>query len=49
MIGFSVWKPTLGMARHSSGRSDTSAPEVKARLPAALSMATRLSDRHRTP
>ena len=29
MIGLSVWKPTLGMARHSSGRSLTSAPDEK--------------------
>ena len=43
MIGLSVVKPTVGMARQSSGRSVTSAPEVKARSPAALRMATRLS------
>ena len=32
------------MARHSSGRSVTSAPEVKARSPAALRIATRWSE-----
>ena len=35
MIGFSVVNPTVGIARHSSGRSVTSAPEVKARPGAA--------------
>ena len=44
MIGFSVVNPTVGMARHSSGRSVTSAPEVNARSPAALRIATRWSE-----
>ena len=44
MIGLSVWKPTVGMARQSSGRSVTSAPEVNERSPAALRMATRWSE-----
>src|SRR5580698_5380184 len=43
MIGLSVWKPTPGIARQSSGRSVTSAPAVKARSPAADRMATRCS------
>src|SRR5208282_4667317 len=44
MIGLSVRKPTPGIARHNSGRSVTSAPDVKARSPTALRMATRWSD-----
>jgi hypothetical protein len=44
MIGLSVLKPTLGMQRHSSGRSETSAPEQKVRSPTLLRMATRWLD-----
>ena len=44
MTGFMVLKPTVGMARHSSGRSEMSAPEEKAFSPAADSTATRCSE-----
>ena len=41
MIGLSVLKPTVGTARHISGRFVTSAPAEKARSPTELRMATR--------
>src|SRR5580658_3657815 len=44
MIGLSVLKPTVGIARHNFGRSVTSAPAVNARSPAALRIATRCSE-----
>jgi hypothetical protein len=43
MTGFSTTDPTPGMARHSSGRSLTSAPEEKARSPSPVMTATRAS------